>query len=89
MISRAITVGVMANSNFAKYKSGAYDYGPQTKEETYLHAVVLVGYYPDKGYLIKNAWGVKWGLEGYAYVTKESGVCKWAVYAKDFYLENS
>jgi hypothetical protein len=39
-----------------------------------------VGYYPDKGYKIKNNWGNDWGMRGYAFVTQEAGVCHYAQY---------
>ena len=77
-------MAIIANSKFVKYESGTFDYDPQAKGEIN-HSVVLTGYDPDKGYLIKNAWGEGWGMKGYAYVKKESGVCEWAIYAKDFY----
>jgi cathepsin H len=44
------------------------------------HGVTLLGYHPDKGYLIKNTWGKIWGLLGYAYVSNTTGVCSFAYY---------
>lgn len=67
--TRALTVAIIANSNFINYSSGTFDYDTSLGEETN-HAVVLVGYNPKDGYLIKNVWGTKWGQKGYAYVSR-------------------
>lgn len=81
---------VIANSNFTKYKSGTFDYNPDSQaKENINHAVALVGYDPANGYLIKNVWGRTWGMKGYAYVREESGVCEWAIYGKEFFQMGS
>lgn len=33
------------------------------------HGVMLVGYTPTY-WIIKNSWGTKWGLDGYAYISR-------------------
>ncbi len=35
------------------------------------HAMVVVGYDRQKGFIIKNSWGTKWGDGGYAYVGED------------------
>lgn len=64
------TFGPMATSMdvgkaFQLYTEGVYDYdGPGGG-----HAVTLVGWSDSRGaWLIKNSWGTKWGMEGYAWV---------------------
>lgn len=43
-------------------------------------SVTLVGYHPDKGYYVKNSWGSDWGMNGFAYVAENTGVCSYATY---------
>lgn len=62
------------------YKGGTFTIKKDEKGDLN-HAVTLVGYDPVNGYLIKNSWGDKWGLEGYGYVSRETGICEIAVYA--------
>lgn len=33
------------------------------------HAVLLIGY-TSTHWIIKNSWGIRWGLGGYAYINK-------------------
>lgn len=71
-ISIAMDAGLMT---FRFYKSGIY-YEPQCSTTRLNHGVLLVGFGVDPNpidaslpgkdyYLIKNSWGVKWGMEGY------------------------
>ena len=47
------------------------------------HAVLLVGYGTEEGvngrnepyWLIKNSWGVKWGIDGYFKLSRGNGTC--------------
>ena len=82
--TKALTVAIIANADFTKYQSGTFNYDVSLGESTN-HAVVLMGYNPTDGYLIKNMWGNTWGMKGYAYLSQDSGVCSWAVYARGLY----
>ena len=33
------------------------------------HAVAVVGYDDNYGFLVRNSWGVDWGVEGYCFHT--------------------
>lgn len=46
------------------------------------HAVLLVGFNPNKGWKIKNYWGSGWGESGYGWLPddNECGVCEMASY---------
>jgi len=35
------------------------------------HAMLILGYRADKGFLVKNSWGSGWGENGYFYMTPE------------------
>ena len=35
------------------------------------HALSVVGYNDDYGFLVRNSWGTEWGLEGYCYMPYE------------------
>lgn len=60
---RALAVAIIS-TDLQFYKEGTF----KPKSGAINHGVTLVGYDPDKGYLIKNSWGKSWGIEGYAYV---------------------
>lgn len=72
---RSLAVGI-SGALLQFYASGTYF----TDDPDINHAVSLVGYYPNKGYKIKNNWGSDWGMRGYAFVTQETGVCHYAQY---------
>lgn len=59
-----MTVSI-ASAGLMLYSSGTFS----TKSTKIDLAVLLVGYDPSKGYLIKNSWGPVWGMYGNAYVT--------------------
>lgn len=51
-----------------------------TDSKTTLHKVTIVGYDPENRFLVKNSWGVEWGINGYAYVGEDGGVCNAVIY---------
>lgn len=57
-------VGSIKTQYFQFYKEGVF----VSRNKEINHGVLIVGYDPKKGFLIKNSWGVNWGIEGFAYV---------------------
>lgn len=74
---RAIAVAIVADG-LQFYTQGTYT----TDLKTLNHGVTLVGYDPDRGYKIRNSWGLTWGKGGYGYVGNSSGICNFAMYAE-------
>uniref|UniRef100_A0A8C4NJR7 Peptidase C1A papain C-terminal domain-containing protein n=1 Tax=Eptatretus burgeri TaxID=7764 RepID=A0A8C4NJR7_EPTBU len=67
-----ISVAIDASSIlFQFYKSGVYD--DQSCNHLLNHAVLVVGYGELDGkdyWLVKNSWGVKWGMNGYVLMSR-------------------
>jgi len=63
-----------SQSTFQFYSSGIY-YDPSCSSDDLDHVVQLVGYginsKGDKFWIIKNSWGVNWGLSGYMDMSRE------------------
>lgn len=59
------------------YKSGIW--GPRFCSKTMTdHAVLLVGYGTDSGkdyWIVKNSWGLKWGMDGYFMMERGKDMC--------------
>jgi len=83
-----------SQSGFSLYKSGVYRDAKCMKGADDLdHAVLVVGYGHDAEtdldyYLVKNSWGLKWGLDGYIKMfrntngnTNNCGIATVAAYA--------
>lgn len=76
--SQAVAVAIATGNNLQFYSNGTFT--PQTiSNKNINHGVTLVGYNPTNGFLIKNSWGNLWGMGGYGYVGKETGVCDFAI----------
>lgn len=72
---RVLTVAV-AGDGLQFYTDGIFE-----TNSTYInHGVTLIGYHPDKKYLIKNSWGRTWGNVGYGFVGESTGICNYAMY---------
>lgn len=71
-----ISVAIDASTwMFQLYSSGVYQ-DTQCGQETHKlnHAVLVVGYGSENGYnywLVKNSWGVSWGEQGYAKMSRD------------------
>jgi hypothetical protein len=70
-----VVTAFFAHDNFSGYTSGCYDddyYDPPN------HAMLIVGWDDfacggDGAWIVKNSWGVSWGVDGYGYI--KYGVC--------------
>jgi len=69
-----IIIIVDANDVWQHYRGGVINRGCGTEAN---HAVLLVGWRSIRGtpvWIVKNSWGTRWGVKGYAYVKRASGV---------------
>jgi cathepsin H len=77
---RPVSVAFEVIDNFRLYDGGVYTSDTcRTGPETVNHAVLAVGYGEDDNgtpyWIIKNSWGVEWGLGGYFYMEMGKNMC--------------
>jgi len=77
---RPVSVAFEVVDNFRLYESGVYTSDTcRTGPETVNHAVLAVGYGEDDNgtpyWIIKNSWGVEWGLGGYFNMEMGKNMC--------------
>lgn len=69
-----ISIGINASArSFQFYSSGVY-FDPNINSQDIDHGVLCVGYGQINGtnfWIIKNSWGINWGLEGYVYILRD------------------
>jgi len=79
-----VTIGMNVESSFKLYSGGIYTSTTcnSLRQSNGLvrpnHAMSVVGYGTDNGvnyWLVKNSWGTKWGLNGYAKVIRGVDMC--------------
>ena len=84
-----ISVAIDAEGDFQMYSSGIYE-TTECSDEYLDHAVLVVGYgissNGKKFYIVKNSWGVDWGMDGYIYYSADivnmCGIANNATYPK-------
>ncbi|XP_027105534.1 low-temperature-induced cysteine proteinase [Coffea arabica] len=83
VVQQPISVGIDGSAiDFQLYTGGIYDGECSDNPDDIDHAVLIVGYGSQGGedyWIIKNSWGTYWGMEGYAYIRRntklKNGVC--------------
>ena len=69
-----LTVSVDA-SNWYLYSFGIYSDPVGTTSYSINHDSNLVGYYPGEYWLVKNSWGVNFGMNGYIRLSTANNTC--------------
>ena len=67
-----------SSTKFRQYTSGVLSSEDCNKEPD--HAVLVVGFTPEY-WIVKNSWGLDWGVDGYGYVERGKNVCGIGSYA--------
>jgi hypothetical protein len=73
VVSIGITFEKGTGRSFMNYKSGVFDGVCQNKDPG-RHAIATVGVQSDY-FIVRNSWGVTWGMGGYAFIKRGSNVC--------------
>ena len=64
-----VSAVIIADTRFQQYQSGVFKCDYTMKDSMINHAIEVVGYNNTGNYyIIKNSWGTKWGMNGYAYL---------------------
>lgn len=64
-----ISTVIIADSNFQAYRTNVFRCNYSYTDVDINHAVQVVGYNLTGNYfIIKNSWGTRWGMGGFAYV---------------------
>ncbi|XP_031504617.1 cysteine protease XCP1-like isoform X1 [Nymphaea colorata] len=77
-VSQPVSVGIDGSAiDFQLYTGGIYDGDCSDNPDDIDHAVLIVGYgsQDDEDYwIVKNSWGVSWGIDGYVYMKRNTGL---------------
>ncbi|CAN6443751.1 unnamed protein product [Victoria cruziana] len=78
VISQPVSVGIDGSAiDFQLYTGGIYDGDCSDNPDDIDHAVVIVGFASegDEDYwIVKNSWGLSWGIDGYIYMKRNTGL---------------
>lgn len=67
-----VAIAMDTAGDFSKYSNGVY-FNPTCRNNSYTHAMVIVGYGHENGmdyWLVKNSWGGNWGDKGFVKVAR-------------------
>ncbi|XP_010279138.1 PREDICTED: histone-lysine N-methyltransferase SETD1B-like [Nelumbo nucifera] len=79
VVNQPVSVGIDGSTmDFQLYTGGIYDGDCSSNPDDINHAVLIVGYGSqgdDEDYwIVKNSWGTSWGMEGYMYTRRNTGL---------------
>ncbi|KAH7682107.1 Actinidain protein [Dioscorea alata] len=78
VVKQPVSVGIDASSmDFQLYTGGIYDGECSSDPDDIDHAVLIVGYGSEKNieyWIVKNSWGTSWGMQGYFYIRRNTGL---------------
>ncbi|KAM0944642.1 putative actinidain [Dioscorea sansibarensis] len=78
VVKQPVSVGIDASSiDFQLYTGGIYDGDCSSDPDDIDHAVLIVGYGSEKNidyWIVKNSWGTSWGMQGYIYIRRNTGL---------------
>jgi len=70
-----IAISLHVNKKMKSYHSGVFN-DPSCSKTSPNHAVLVVGYKGDPSHwIIKNSWGISWGVKGYINIKAGNNVC--------------
>lgn len=66
-----VVFGTGITSDFQSYNGNGTIQKPGKDEEISNHAMLIIGFYSGKGFLVKNSWGRNWGLSGLCFMSED------------------
>ncbi|KAK4787928.1 hypothetical protein SAY86_011761 [Trapa natans] len=78
VLQQPISVGMVGDSlDFQLYTAGIYNGSCSDDPDDIDHAVLIVGYgsgASEDYWIVKNSWGPYWGMDGYFYIVRNTGL---------------